>query len=97
MITPRQFVDWLKSTCKPVGSSPRRRVRRRIVVEPLENRTSLSYVPVAAPAPGASLIARGALPVAAAHIQTLSVQGSGSLTPDGTGMVGPKDPGGVEL
>jgi hypothetical protein len=67
------------------------------VVESLENRTSLSAIPVAARVHGASLIDRGAGPMAIAHIQTFNPPRAGTLAPDDTGMVSPKDPGGVEL
>ncbi len=97
MITLRQFVNWFTSPGHSAGSSRNRCGRRSIVVESLEIRTSLSSIPVAAPAHGGLLIDHAAGPMAAAHVQTINPPGSVSLTPDDTGMVGPKDPGGVEL
>jgi hypothetical protein len=97
MISPRQLVTWFTSTCKPGQTSRNQRMRRNIVVETLETRTSLSSLPAAAPLHGALFIDLGAAHAAAAHIQTLLTHGSVALTPDDTGPVGPKDPGGVEL
>ena len=97
MISLQKFVIWFTNPSNSIGSSRDRRMGRTIAVESLEIRTSLSAIPVAAAAHGGALIDRGAGPMAAAHIQAFIPHGSGVLTPDDTGMVGPKDPGGVDL
>ena len=97
MIALRKFVNWFTDPGNPAGSSRNRRMGRTVAVESLEIRTSLTAIPVAAAARGGSLIDRGAAPMAVAHVQAFKPRGSLSLTPDDTGMVGPKDPGGVEL
>jgi hypothetical protein len=87
-----KLVNAMTSQVDRQKSSRRRRVRYQGVVEPLENRTSLSQVHAIVPIAPAILIANGP------QVTAGSSQGSASArTSAVSGKVEPKDPGGVEL
>jgi hypothetical protein len=88
MITTRQLVDWFTRLSGRSRPTHARRVQRRFLLDPLENRTSQShFAPSSVPAAVVDQNAASALVMSFASCLP---------GPDGGGKVGPKDPGGVD-